>query len=344
MSVLIRSRAPLRIGLAGGGTDIIPYIENHTGAVICTTIDRYAYVSLKPALEKIIKVHSHDYNLQEIFQKISDLKYDGKLDLIKAGFKTLGFGDQGFDITLHADVTPGSGLGSSSAVAVALVGGLFQFANKTISSYEVAETAVKIERIELGLQGGLQDQYASAFGGFNFIEFKKNSVIVNPLRLKPQITHELLASMLLLDTGKTRLSGDILGREIEGFKNNESIIVENLQKIKNLAYDMKDALVKGDLSSVSEILHQSWIYKKSLDKSISNDIIDDLYDTARKEGALGGKLLGAGGGGHLLLICDPDKKDTIANHMKKKGCQVVNFNFDTEGLQTWRLEENKVVV
>lgn len=344
MSLLIRSRAPLRIGLAGGGTDIIPYIENHMGAVICTAIDRYAYVSIRPSLEKVFRIHSQDYNLQEIFKKISDLKYDGRLDLIKAGLRTLGLGEQGFDITLHADATPGSGLGSSSAVAVALVGGLFQSANKTISSYEVADTAVRIERIELGLQGGLQDQYASAFGGFNFIEFKKDSVIVNPLRLKPQITHELLASMLLLDTGRTRLSGDILSREIEGFRNNESTIVENLHKIKQLAYDMKDALVKGDLISVSEILHQSWIYKKSLDRSISDPMIDDIYETARNEGARGGKLLGAGGGGHLLLMCDPDRKDAIVNKIRKKGCQVVNFNFDTEGLQTWRLHENKVIV
>jgi D-glycero-alpha-D-manno-heptose-7-phosphate kinase len=330
--------------LAGGGTDIAPYFENHTGAVICTAIDRYAYVSLKPTPEKIFRVHSQDYNLQQIFQKISDLKYDGKLDLIKAGFRTLGFGEQGFDITLHADVPPGSGLGSSSAVAVALVGGLFQFANRSLSSYEVADIAVKIERVELGLHGGIQDQYASAFGGFNFIEFKKDSVIVNPLRLKPQITCELLASMLLLDTGKTRLSGDILSREIEGYKRKESNIVENLENIKKLAYEMKDSLVKGDLNTVSQILHQSWIYKKSLDESISNPIIDDLYDTARREGALGGKLLGAGGGGHLLLICDPDKKDAIAKEMTKKGCKIVNFNFDTEGLQTWRLHENKVVV
>ena len=344
MSVLIRSRAPLRIGLAGGGTDIIPYIENHTGAVICTAIDRYAYVTLRPISQKIFKVHSQDYNLQEIFQRISDLKYDGKLDLIKAGFRTLGFGEQGFDITLHADVPPGSGLGSSSAVAVALVGSLFQFANRVLSSYEVADLAIKIERVELGLKGGLQDQYASAFGGFNFIEFKKDSVIVNPLRLRPQITCELLASMLLLDTGTTRLSGDILSREIEGYKNKDSNIVENLHHIKKLAYEMKDSIVKGDLRSVADILHQSWIHKKNLDKSISNSEIDDLYDTAKREGALGGKLLGAGGGGHLLLICDPDKKDSIAKEMTKKGCKIVNFNFDSEGLQTWRLHENKVVV
>ena len=176
------------------------------------------------------------------------------------------------------------------------------------------------------------------------IEFKKDSVIVNPLRLRPQITYELLASMLLLDTGTTRLSGDILGREIEGYKNKDSNIVENLHHIKKLAYEMKDSIVKGDLRSVADILHQSWIYKKRLDKSISNSEIDDLYDTARREGALSGKLLGAGGGGHLLLICDPDKKDSIAKEMTKKGCKIVNFNFDSEGLQTWRLHGDKVVV
>lgn len=342
--MLIRARAPLRISLAGGGTDIIPYAEAHTGAVICTTIDRYAYVTLSPTKEKIFRVHSQDYGLQEIFKGMSDLEYNGKLDLIKAGFRTLGFASGGLDITLRADVPPGSGLGSSSAVTVAMVSALFQYENKILSSYDIAEMAVKIERTELGLHGGLQDQYASAFGGFNFIEFKKGSVVVTPLRLRPQVMHELLASTLLLDTGKTRLSGDILSREIEGYKKNESNIIENLHKIKKLAYDMKDALVKGHTSSVAELLHESWLYKKSLDTSISNPVIDDLYETALSEGATGGKLLGAGGGGHLLLLCDPDKKDLVAKEMVKKGCSVVKFNFDTEGLQTWRMHDNNVVI
>lgn len=339
----IRARAPLRISLAGGGTDIIPYFEKNEGAVISTTIDRYAYVTLKPLDENIIRVSSHDYDLQESFKGISDLRYNGRLDLVKAGFRKIGLGKRGFEITIHADAPPGSGLGSSSAVAVAFVGALYEFENKVFSSYEIADMAVKIERDELGLEGGVQDQYASTFGGINFIEFKKKSVIVNPLKLRLPILHELLASMVLCDTKKTRLSGDILKRQVDGYKGKKPDILKNLDEIKKLAYEMKDSLVKGNIERLATLLHQSWIHKKGLDKSISNKAIDKLYQTAIKGGALGGKLLGAGGGGHLLFICRPEKKESLVKQLIKRGCNIVKFNFDSEGLQTWRINEKGVI-
>jgi len=221
----IRSRAPLRISFGGGGTDVSPYPETEGGAVLSTTIDQYAYCNLSLIDNKTIEVVSQDYNILEIFNNISDLQYNGRLDLIKAGLKTLGLDERGFRITLFADAPPGSGLGSSSAITVALVGCLYQNNNRSLPSYEIAEIAYKIERFELGIKGGMQDQYASSFGGFNFIEFKKDSVIVNPLRLRNEITNELLASTLLCDTGIRRLSGDIINKQIESFNKKDADVI-----------------------------------------------------------------------------------------------------------------------
>lgn len=340
----IRSRAPLRIGFAGGGTDVSPYPETEGGAVLSTTIDQYAYCTLSFLDTKTIEVKSEDYNLLAIYKGISDLTYDGKLDLIKAGLKTFGIGEEGFRITLFADAPPGSGLGSSSAVAVALVGCLYQNNNRNISSYDIADTAYKIERHELGVKGGMQDQYASAFGGFNFIEFKKDSVIVNPLRLRPEITNELLASLILCDTGKRRLSGDIIDAQIKGYMKKEAEVVESLRFLKNLAYKMKDSLVKGDLVSVAQMLHEGWLYKKNLASSVTDPEIDKLYSFAMEKGALGGKLLGAGGGGHLLFLCDPLDKPVLSKALRQQGCNIVKFNFDTSGLQTWIVQDKRVVI
>lgn len=339
----IRSRAPLRIGFAGGGTDVSPYPETEGGAVLSTTIDQYAYCNISLSNAKGIEVRSHDYDMQEIFEGISDLKYNGRLDLIKAGLKMLGV-DQGVRITLFADAPPGSGLGSSSATAVALVGALYQNSNKSLSSYEIAETAYKIERFELGIKGGMQDQYASAFGGFNFIEFKKDSVVVNPLRLKNEIVNELSASLILCDTGMRRLSGEIISNVIEGYKNNETEVLESLRFLKDLAYRMKDSLVKGDITNVAMMLDESWKYKKNLAKSVTNDAIEKIYSFALENGAMGGKLLGAGGGGHLLFVCDPLSKPSLSKALKEKGCNIVKFNFDASGLQTWLVSGRKVVV
>jgi D-glycero-alpha-D-manno-heptose-7-phosphate kinase len=339
----IRSRAPLRVSFAGGGTDVSPYPETEGGAVLSTTIDQYAYCNISISDTKAIEVRSHDYDILEIFQGISDLKYNGKLDLIKASLKTLGI-EQGFKITLFADAPPGSGLGSSSAIAVALVGALFHNNNKNMSAYEIAETAYKIERFELDIKGGMQDQYASAFGGFNFIEFKKDSVIVNPLRLREEIVNELLASMLLCDTGIRRLSGDIINKQIEGYNKKETDVLSSLRFLKELAYKMKDSLLKGDIINFANMLDESWKYKKNLANSITNSEIEKLYSFALANGAMGGKLLGAGGGGHLLFICDPLHKPSLSKTLKEKGCNIVKFNFDTSGLQTWLVHDRKVIV
>lgn len=341
--MIIRSKAPLRISLGGGGTDVYPYTENFGGAIISTTIDRYANVTIKENKENLLRVISQDYNLLEIFDSISDLRNKGKLDLVRASFGFLNLNRTNIDTILHVDAPPGSGLGSSSALTVALVGAIKNLQNKTLDPYDIAHTAYVIEREEAKIKGGMQDQYASAFGGFNFIEFKKNSVEVNPIRLKPEIKNELFASLILCDTGDTRLSANILERQINSYEQKNEIILKNLHSIKQIAYDMKNSLIKGNLKEIGEMLHDNWILKKTLDKEISNSKIDKIYDSAISAGAIGGKLLGAGGGGHLLFVADPENKIHVENELQKSGCKIVKFNFDENGLQSWKIDNGRVI-
>ena len=339
---IIRSRAPLRISFAGGGTDVSPYPELKGGAVISTTIDRYAYVSLQANQENRVQVKSHDYNLLETFENISDMTYDGRLDLAKAAIKILNLEKTYFDALIHVDSPPGSGLGSSSAVAVSLIGSLSYLLRKDLSTYEIAEKAYDVERVELGIKGGKQDQYASSFGGFNLLEFKKSSVDVTPLRIRHEILNELLASIVICDTQVTRLSANILERQSKSYSKGSNTIDSNLDFIKKSAYDMKASLIKGDMTSMGELLHEGWMYKKRLDSEISNSSIDKIYDTALENGASGGKLLGAGGGGHFLFICDPDKRNEVSRVVEKLGCKQIKINFDTEGLQVWKKNNDHI--
>jgi D-glycero-alpha-D-manno-heptose-7-phosphate kinase len=332
----------LRISFAGGGTDVPPYPELYGGAVISTTIDRYAYVTLKPNPKKGIRIISQDFNLFEEFKKISDMKIDGKTNLIKAAVAQAGLGNENLDIVVHVDSPPGSGLGSSSALSAALIGCLSRYLNEHLTSYEIAERAVELERKWLNIKGGYQDQYASTFGGFNLIEFGK-SVIVNPLRLRPEVLQELLASMILVDTGKTRLSGNILEHQINKYEKKDPKTLDHLDVIKKLVYTIKDDLLKGNIPEVGHALDIHWNHKKEIDKKISNLRIERIYQKAKKIGIFGGKLLGAGGGGHMLFVCEPDRKHEVIKAIEKMNIEVIRFNFDNDGLRTWVVEDHKVV-
>lgn len=340
--MIIKSKAPLRISFAGGGTDVPPYPEMKGGAVISATITKYAYVSLKAQYGNEMRVNSVDYNLMMTFESISDLKYDGNLDLVKAAIRLFQKENNGFDMLVSCDAPPGSGLGSSSAVMVAVIGAFKESLKKPLTSYEVAELAYRLERIELGIKGGLQDQYSATFGGFNFIEFNKSSVIVNPLRIKPEITNELHSNLLLVDTGKTRLSDGILDRQMQATKNRERVVIESLDFLKQLAVDMKNSLLHGNLRDFGELLHSDWEYKRKLDAQITNPIIDKLYNLAREKGAIGGKICGAGGGGHLLIYCDLENRHKVIEYLEKLGCRLVTFGFEPNGLQTWEITERGV--
>jgi D-glycero-alpha-D-manno-heptose-7-phosphate kinase len=339
----IRTKAPLRISFAGGGTDVPPYPEREGGCVLNATIDNYAWGSLRARDDGRIRIESVDLNILLDCSGESDLEFNGQLDLVKAAILHLeAHNSKGFDVFLHSDAPPGSGLGSSSALMVGLVGLVKEFKNLPLTEYEVAQLAYLIERRDLGIQGGHQDQYASSFGGFNFIEFYGDRVIVNPLRIQQDTLNELEHNLLLCYTGTTRRSDRIIEDQTKRFESKQEDTLRALREQKQLAVDMKNALLRRKLDDFGDLLHSAWQSKKNLSSRISNSTIDEMYETARKCGALGGKITGAGGGGFMLFYCQFEKKHKVAEALKNLGASPTEFAFEPRGLQTWRVHENGV--
>ena len=334
--MIIRSRAPLRISFGGGGTDVSPYPEERGGVTLSATIDKYVYATLIPREDALINVTSLDYNTTVQFNASDDLKYAGNLKLVKAVIKVLNV-HQGFDLFLHSDVPPGSGLGSSSALVVGLVTLFKHWLKLPLTDYQLAELAYRVEREEAGIKGGRQDQYAATFGGFNLIEFKREMTIVNPLRIKEEVLNELQYRIMLCYTGETRLSAGIIEEQSGSYARKEEAVVKALDETKTLAIRIKDELLLGRLRNFGLLLHEGWCAKKRFSPQITNSHIDSLYETALQIGCLGGKLLGAGGGGFLLLFCEFDKKHRVADSLQKLGGQIVDFVFDFQGVRTWEV-------
>jgi D-glycero-alpha-D-manno-heptose-7-phosphate kinase len=337
--MIYRSKAPLRISFGGGGTDVSPYFEQYGGVVLSTTINKYAYATISERRDGDIAVTSLDYDVTAKYRSNDRLPYNGELDLVKAVLKYMRKGSHksGLDLFLHSDAPPGSGLGSSSTMVVALIGAFRAARNLPLTNYDIAELAYKIERQDLGIKGGMQDQYAATFGGFNLIEFNENSVVVNPLRISHDVLNELEYSLLLCYTGRTRLSANILNRQISSVVDHKGEVMDALHRSKSIAIELKNALLQGRLCDFGALLHEAWLEKKKLDTSISSSQIDELYAVARKNGAIGGKILGAGGGGYLLIFCDFRKKHTLAQKLEAAGGQIVQFGFDSQGVQTWEV-------
>ena len=336
--MFIRSKAPLRISLSGGGTDVPPFPQQEGGCVLSTTINRYAYGTLQPRRDENICVHSLDFGVSVTYDPQDKLAYDGKLDLVKAAIRKLVAGEhRGFDLLLHSDAPPGSGLGASSAMMVALVGLLKEFKHLPLTDYEIADLACVIEREELGIQGGLQDQYAAAFGGFNYIEFLPDRVVVNPLKVSLDVMNELQYNLLLCYTGTMRLSAHIIQDQVDRYERREAKTMQALRELKALTIEMKNALLRRELDNFGELLHREWQCKKMLSSRISNPQLDRLYETAREYGALGGKITGAGGGGYMLLYCPADRKHSVAAKLKELSCTIIDIGLEPMGLQTWRV-------
>jgi len=337
--MIIRSKAPLRISFAGGGTDVEPYLSEQGGVVLSTTIDKYAYGSIRFRDDRQITVTSLDYDIVAKYSLDEPLTYDGNLDLIKATICRLNRenSDQGLDFFLHSDAPPGTGLGSSSTIVVALIGLFHRWLHLPLTNYDIADLAYQIERVDMGIKGGKQDQYAATFGGFNFIEFYHDATIVNPLRVPSDTLNELHYRLLLCYTGKSRLSAHIIDTQIEGYVQRREDVVRAMDELKQVAIDLKNALLQGRLDDFGALLHRAWVNKKKMAEQISDAHIDELYETARKYGALGGKISGAGGGGHMFFYCQFDRKHLIAAQLERLGAQIVDFNFDFYGLQAWQV-------
>ncbi|MDG6908087.1 MAG: GHMP kinase [Nitrososphaerota archaeon] len=341
--MIVRARAPLRISFAGGGTDVSPYFEKYGGMVLSTTIDRYAYCTVASS-DNGYSLRSADLEIDEYYSDLGNIQYNGKLDLAKAVVKTVcGGNNHKLELSLLSEAPPGSGLGSSSALMVAIIKGVVDFLGVNSNSYSIAQLAYKLEREELSIKGGYQDQYASTFGGFNFIELNGKGTTVNPLRVRDEILRELLASLVLIDTGKSRLSSHILERQIDSYRKETVDVMEALAKIKEITLEAKSALLRGDLARFGELLGEEWSCKKLLDKNISNQEIEAIYKGSIANGALGGKVLGAGNGGHMLFFTDIRKRKALTKYLVSNGYEPVPFNFDVYGAVSWKVDKDGVM-
>jgi D-glycero-alpha-D-manno-heptose-7-phosphate kinase len=336
---IIRSKAPLRLGLAGGGTDVSPYCDTYGGCVLNATIDLFAFCTLIATENGIVKFVALDRS--EEFECVvgDELVIDGFLDLHKGVYNRVinDFNIPPFSVEVktYSDAPAGSGLGSSSTMVVALLQAFVEFLNLPLGEYDIAQLAYSIEREDLQLSGGKQDQYAATFGGFNFMEFYEgNRVIVNPLRIKERHIEELEASMLLYYTGRSRSSAKIIEDQKNSLRSSNRL--EAMHQIKDDAYLIKEFLLKGEFHSLFTIMRDSWSAKKGTSDSISNSHIDEIYNAALANGALSGKISGAGGGGFMMLFIDPLKRIQIRNALKDFGGEFVNFHFFNRGANSWK--------
>ncbi len=332
----IRSRAPLRIGLAGGGTDVDPYASEKGGAVFNTTINKYAYCTIIPNNTSTMSVESVNYGMYEAYLDNGPLPLDGNMDLVKAVTNHFEIKD-GFRMLLQSDSPPGSGLGGSSTVIVAAIAAVAEWTGEKMTSSELAHLAYKLEREDIGLKGGKQDQYAAVFGGFNLMKFREDGVDVNRVKIKENILNELQYRSILCYTGKTRESANIIDSQMKRFKQGDNELA--LDMTKEMAFDMATALEKGDIEETGRLLDLGWSYKKQFSDKITNPEIDNLYNAAKELGAIGGKVSGAGGGGFMFFICDYDKKYVVSEKLTKLGATVTDFMFEPEGVVTWRSED-----
>ena len=344
--MLIRSRAPLRLGLAGGGTDVSPYCDEFGGAVLNATIGHYAYASIEPMENGMAYFASQDRAEWAEYPAEIELKPDGHLDLFKfvhnCAVRRFNGGDPlNLRLTTRVDVPSGSGLGGSSTLVVAVLKAYAEWLNYPIDDYDLAHTAYIIEREEAGLQGGRQDQYAAAFGGFNFMEFSGNGrVLVNPLRIKESVASELEASLLLFYTGESRASSAIIAEQAKNVETGNASAIEAMHQIKQEALRMKEALLRGDFCLLHDVLRASWEAKKRMASRIVNDKLETLYERALEAGAYCARISGAGGGGFMMFLTDPMRKDVVANVLRccDGNGVVYGCHFTSVGAQAWKVK------
>ena len=338
--MLIRSKAPLRLGLAGGGSDVSPYSDIFGGAILNATISMYAYTTIEPRDDDKIVLHAIDKGERFEMPATTELKMDGTLDLIKGIYNRVVKDFTGkplsFELSTYVDAPPGSGLGSSSTLVISILGAFSEWLNIPMGEYDMAHLAYQIERIDMNMSGGKQDQYAAAFGGVNFMEFYANDkVIVNPLRIKDQVMQELSHSLVLYYTEKSRLSSQIIEMQKNNVVSNNTVSVEAMHKIKEQALLMKEALLKGELNQIGEILDFGWRNKKKMADGISNPWIDEVYESALKAGATGGKVSGAGGGGFMFFYCPGNSRHAVIKCLESFGGHVKRYEFTDRGLNSW---------
>lgn len=340
--MIYRSKAPLRIGLAGGGTDVSPYSDLYGGAILNATISLYANATIEPIAENKIIFETIDRNEQESFEWSKEVPINGKLDLLKGIYnriqKDYGINPQGFRLSTYVDAPAGSGLGTSSTLVVAIIGAFTEMLRLPLGEYDMAHYAYEIERKDLKLAGGKQDQYAATFGGVNFMEFYgDDKVIVNPLRIKQQYLFELENNLLLYYTSTTRESANIINEQSKNVVAKKGSSIEAMHQLKEQARLMKEALLKGKLHDLGEILDFGFQQKRQMAHGISNPLMEEIYETAKRAGATGGKISGAGGGGFMIFYCPVNTKYAVIKSLEKFGGRYRRYKFTEHGLTTWTI-------
>ena len=343
--MIYRSKAPLRIGLAGGGTDVSPYSDLYGGAILNATLSLYAHATIEPLTENIIILQGLDRKEEQRYEggtELTELPIDGKLDLLKGVYnrirKEYGLPVTGFRLSTFVDAPAGSGLGTSSTLVVAIIGAFAEMLRLPLGEYDIAHLAYDIERKDLQMAGGKQDQYAATFGGVNYMEFYSgDKVIVNPLRVKQQYLFELENNLLLYYTATSRESARIIEKQSQNVVDKKEGSIEAMHQLKHQAQLMKEALLKGRIHEIGEILDFGFRQKLKMAEGISNALIEDIYDQARQAGATGGKISGAGGGGFMTFYCPAISKYRVMEALVKLGGHCQPYQFTDHGLTTWTI-------
>jgi len=340
--MIYRSKAPLRIGLAGGGTDVSPYCDLYGGAILNATVSLYAYANIEPIDENAIILNAVDRKEEERYEWTDTLPVSGKLDLLKGVYNSIqkryGVPLSGFRLSTSVDAPAGSGLGTSSTLVVAVIGAFAEMLRLPLGEYDIAHLAYEIERNELNMAGGRQDQYAATFGGVNFMEFfADDKVIVNPLRIKQQYLFELENNLLLYYTSTSRESAKIIEKQKLNVKEKKDKSIEAMHQLKQQAQMMKEALLKGRVHEIGEILDFGFRQKKEMAEGISNSLMEDIYSAAKNAGASGGKISGAGGGGFMIFYCPGNTKYPVMDALATFGGYCRNYQFVDHGLTTWTI-------
>ena len=338
--MIFRSRAPLRLGLAGGGTDVSPFSEIYGGCILNATISLYASCSIEPSDSGKIHLVSIDRDEATELPSQPTLPTNGVLDLAKSVYNRVVSDFIGeplsFKLTSFVDAPAGSGLGSSSTLTVAMLSAFAAWKGLPLGEYDMAHLAYGIERVDLRWAGGKQDQYAATFGGFNFMEFGGNDkVIVNPLRIRGDLVRELETNIVLYYMGTSRLSGEIIQTQTENVSSGNEKSLEGMQKLKEQAVLMKEAILKGRLTDIGPLLDFGWKYKKQTSNVISNALIDEIYESALAAGATGGKISGAGGGGFMMFFCPGNTRYQVIQRLKVFGGEFRRFQFVETGAVSW---------
>jgi D-glycero-alpha-D-manno-heptose-7-phosphate kinase len=338
--MIYRSKAPLRIGLAGGGTDVSPYSDQYGGAILNATVSLFAYANIEPLEQPEIIVQALDRKEKQQYAWAPTLPIDGTLDLLKGVYnrihKDFGLPTTGFRLSTFVDAPAGSGLGTSSTLVVAIIGAFVEMLKLPLGDYDIAHYAYQIEREDLKLTGGKQDQYAAMFGGVNFMEFyEDDKVIVNPLRIKSEYLHELENNLVLYFTANSRESASIINEQVKNVHNKNEKNIEAMHQLKEQARMMKEALLKGRLNEFGEILDFGFQQKRKMAHNISNSRIEEIYEAAKKAGATGGKISGAGGGGFMIFYCPGNSSHDVIEALHAFGGEVKNYTFTKYGLTTW---------